>query len=135
MKYGVTVLAVALLALQATTAAAHVGTGPGGGRGIGGAGGGGGDANWYLQAQDGSYQGPYGLSQLGEWTNAGYVSPGKLGNVPLGIPFVLQQVQYSINSSSQYQSRSFDYPIFQILLDHDSEYVAQVWAVGKIYLV
>lgn len=86
MKYRVSVLAVALLALQATTAAAHVGTGGGGGRG----GGGGGGANWYLRAQDGSHQGPYGLSQLGEWTNAGYVSPGGLGNAPLGIPFVLQ---------------------------------------------
>lgn len=89
MKYRVLVIAVALLALQATTAAAHVGTGGGGG-GRGGGGGGGGGENWYLRAQDGSHQGPYGLSQLGEWTNAGYVSPGRLANAPLGIPFVLQ---------------------------------------------
>ncbi|CAM9090944.1 unnamed protein product [Ectocarpus sp. 4 AP-2014] len=37
-------------------------------------GGGGGGSNWYLRAPDGSSQGPYGLSQLGEWSRAGYVS-------------------------------------------------------------
>lgn len=42
------------------------------------AGGGGGGANWFLQSPDGSFQGPYGLSQLGEWSSAGYVSPGEL---------------------------------------------------------
>lgn len=35
-----------------------------------------GGANWYLRAADGSRQGPYGLPQLGEWSDAGYVSPG-----------------------------------------------------------
>lgn len=37
---------------------------------------GGGRANWYLRAPDGSRQGPYALPQLGEWSSAGYVSPG-----------------------------------------------------------
>lgn len=35
------------------------------------------DANWYLRAPDGSYQGPYGLSQLRDWSNAGYVPLGE----------------------------------------------------------
>lgn len=39
--------------------------------------GGGGGANWYLRAPDGSSQGPYGLSQLGEWSSSGYVSLGE----------------------------------------------------------
>ena len=41
------------------------------------AGGGAGGANWFLRSPDGSSQGPYGLSQLGEWSSAGYVSPGE----------------------------------------------------------
>lgn len=39
--------------------------------------GGGGGANWYLRAPDGSSQGPYGLSQLGDWSSSGYVSLGE----------------------------------------------------------
>lgn len=39
--------------------------------------GGAGGANWYLRAPDGSSQGPYGLSQLGEWSSSGYVSLGE----------------------------------------------------------
>lgn len=36
-----------------------------------------GGANWFLRAPDGSSQGPYGLSQLGEWSSSGYVSLGE----------------------------------------------------------
>lgn len=36
-----------------------------------------GGANWFLRSPDGSSQGPYGLSQLGEWSSSGYVSLGK----------------------------------------------------------
>lgn len=35
------------------------------------------DANWYLRSPDGSFQGPYGLPQLRDWSNAGYVPLGE----------------------------------------------------------
>lgn len=64
MKYHVSYLAVlASIALEQAGANA-----PGGGAG---------GANWFLRAPDGSSQGPYGLSQLGEWSSSGYVSLGE----------------------------------------------------------
>lgn len=72
MKYAylhVSLAAVALAAFATVERAGAV-TAQGGG-------GGGGGSNWYLRAPDGSCQGPYGLSQLGEWSRAGYVSAGE----------------------------------------------------------
>lgn len=73
MKHHFSLVAVAVVVLETATA-----SNPGGTAGGGGAGGGGGGQNWYLRAPDGSSQGPYALPQLGEWSSAGYVSPGEL---------------------------------------------------------
>lgn len=62
MKYHVRCLASAVLASIALERAGA--NAPGG-------------ANWFLRAPDGSSQGPYGLSQLGEWSSSGYVSVGE----------------------------------------------------------
>lgn len=67
MRYHLSYLAVAALAVSiAVEQAAAVAQA-----------GGGGGANWYLRTPDGSSQGPYGLSQLGEWSSSGYVSRGE----------------------------------------------------------
>lgn len=64
-NFAVAVVAVSIVLEQAAALAQQAG------------GGGGGGANWYLRAPDGSSQGPYGLSQLGEWSSSGYVSLGE----------------------------------------------------------
>lgn len=61
MKYHVPYLASVLASIALEQARANA---PGG-------------ANWFLRAPDGSSQGPYGLSQLGEWSSSGYVSLGE----------------------------------------------------------
>lgn len=71
MKHHLSLLAVAVVALETATAS-NLGSKGGGGAGAGGG------QNWYLRAPDGSSQGPYALPQLGEWSSAGYVSPGEL---------------------------------------------------------
>lgn len=76
MKHHLSFLAVAVVALETATASNP------GDRG-GGAGGG---QNWYLRASDGSSQGPYALPQLGEWSSAGYVSPGDMCATILILP-------------------------------------------------
>lgn len=65
MKYQGSILAVALASIAVQRASAAAAQGGGGG------------ANWYLRASDGSSRGPYGLSELGQWSSAGYVSHGK----------------------------------------------------------
>lgn len=72
MKHHLSLLAVAVVAFETAAAASNLGGGRGGGTR------GGGGHNWYLRAPDGSSQGPYALPQLGEWSSAGYVSPGEL---------------------------------------------------------
>lgn len=49
------------------------------------------DANWYIRAPDGSFQGPYGLSQLRDWSNAGYV--------PLGETYIMVKITPSGDGS------------------------------------
>ena len=72
-------LAVASIAIEdrlsATTATATTVGGGAAAAGLGGSGGTG--ANWFLKNPDGSSQGPYGLAQLLDWSNAGYVPPGQ----------------------------------------------------------
>lgn len=58
--------AVASVSLLETAANMEPGAGAGAG------------ANWYLRGPDGSRQGPYERGQLGEWSAAGYVSPGEV---------------------------------------------------------
>lgn len=75
MKYHVSVFAVASVSLLETAANMEPGAGAG--------------ANWYLRGSDGSHQGPYERGQLGEWSAAGYVSPGKVWRRDFGYVGIL----------------------------------------------